>query len=52
LWGVALPISYFIGVKMEVGFLAPWAAVSIHIILFAFIVTWKIKKGEWKEIEV
>ena len=52
LWGIALPISYFIGVKMEVGFLAPWAALSIHIILFAFIVTWKIKKGEWKEIEV
>ena len=29
------------------GFLIPWAALSIHIILFAFIVTWKIKKGEW-----
>jgi len=37
---------------MEAGLLAPWAALSGQIILFSFIVTWKIKKGEWKEIEV
>lgn len=52
LWGVTLPVSYIIGVKMEAGLLAPWAALSGQIILFSFIVTWKIKKGEWKEIEV
>ena len=52
LWGIALPISYFLGVKAEAGFWAPWAAVSVQIGLFSLIVSWKVRKGEWKEIEV
>jgi putative MATE family efflux protein len=52
LWVLALPISYVLGVKMGIGFWAPWSALSMHIILFTVIITWKIKKGDWKEIEV
>ena len=52
LWGIALPISYFLGVKAEAGFWVPWAAVSVQIVLFSLIVSWKVRKGEWKEIEV
>ena len=52
LWGIALPSSYILGVKMEMGFWAPWAVLPLHIILFALIITWKVRKGDWKEIEV
>ena len=52
LWGLALPVSYFLGVKMQVGHLAAWAALSIHIVLFAVAITWKVSRGSWKEIEV
>ena len=52
LWGIALPASYILGVKMEMGLWAPWAVLPLHIILFALIITWKVRKGDWKEIEV
>ncbi len=52
LWGIALPVSYFLGIKTEMGFWAPWIAIPLHIVLFSFIITWKVKKGDWKEIEV
>ena len=52
LWGIALPVSYFLGIKTELGFWAPWIAIPLHIVLFSFIIAWKFKKGDWKEIEV
>ena len=52
LWGIALPMSYFLGVKMQAGHLAAWSALSIHIVLFAIAITWKVSSGSWKEIEV
>jgi putative MATE family efflux protein len=52
LWGIALPVSYFLGVKIGLGFWVPWTALSLHVVIFAFIVAWKVKKGDWKEIEV
>jgi len=52
LWGIALPVSYFLGVKIGLGYWVPWTALSLHIIIFAIIVAWKVKKGDWKEIEI
>jgi len=52
IWGFMLPVSYYIGVVLEVGFKGPFIAFSIYLFLMAVILSLKMKKGDWKEIEV
>ena len=49
-WGFFLPASYVSGVVLGFGFMGPWMAFVIYIVLFAIIMFWKIRKGDWKEI--
>ena len=51
-WGVIVLGSYVFGVQMELGFKAPWMLFPVYMGLFAGIMVWKIRQGDWKEIEV
>ena len=52
IWGFMLPVSYYVGVVLAVGFKGPFIAFSIYLFLMAVILSLKMKKGDWKEIEV
>ena len=51
-WGIIVLGSYVFGVVLEIGFIAPWLLFPVYMGLFAGIMVWKIRKGDWKEIEV
>ena len=50
-WVVVVLGSYVVGVYYSLGFNALWWLFPVHLGLFA-IMTWKIKQGDWKKIEV
>ena len=52
IWCFMLPISYYTGVVLMVGFKGPFVAFAIYLLLMAVILSLKMKKGDWKEIEV
>ena len=51
-WVVIVLGSYVVGVYYSLGFNALWWLFPVHLGLFATIMTWKIKQGDWKKIEV
>ena len=51
-WGFFLPASYVSGIILGFGFMGPWIAFVVYIVLFAIIMFWKIRKGDWKKIIV
>ena len=51
-WGVIVLGSYVFGVILNMGFKAPWILFPIYMGLFAGIMVWKIRKGDWKNIKV
>ena len=52
IWCFMLPVSYYIGVVLMVGFKGPFVAFAIYLLFMAVILSLKMKKGDWKEIEV
>ncbi len=52
MWFMLLPASYLIGVTWGFGFYGVWLLFPVYLILFASILVWKVKKGDWKHIEV
>ena len=52
IWGFMLPVSYYAGVVLSIGFKAPFVAFAVYLFLMAFILSIKVAKGDWKEIEV
>jgi len=52
IWFFMLPLSYYLGVITGGGFKPPWIVFAIYLLLMAAILTLKVKKGDWKEIEV
>ena len=51
-WFLLLPASYLTGIIMGLGFYGPWLVFPIYLILFALILFWKLKQGDWKYIKV
>ena len=52
IWGFMLPVSYYAGVVLSIGFKAPFVAFAVYLFLMAFVLSIKVAKGDWKEIEV
>lgn len=52
MWGVCLPLSYLTGVYWGWGFVGPWLAFGLNIVLFASLMVWKVGRGDWKTIQV
>ena len=51
-WGVIVLGSYVFGVVLGLGFKALWLLFPIYMGLFAGIMIWKIRKGDWKNIQI
>ena len=51
-WVVVVLGSYVVGVYYSLGFNALWWLFPVHLGLFAAIMIWKVKQGDWKKIEV
>ena len=48
-------IFYFYFILISIlgfGFIVPWLLFPLHMFIFAGAMTWKVYKGDWKEIEV
>ena len=52
IWFFMLPVSYYFGVLNSSGFKGPWIVFAVYLLFLATILTMKVKKGDWKEIEV
>jgi putative MATE family efflux protein len=44
---VFVPLAYFFGIFLKGGLIGAWLALPIYIILYASVIFWKFKKGEW-----
>ena len=51
-WGGIVVGSYVLGVVLGLGFKALWLLFPIYMGLFAGIMIWKIRKGDWKNIQI
>lgn len=51
-WGFFIPACYLTAVVMEAGILGAWISFALYIFLYAAILLWKIRRGDWKRIRV
>ncbi len=51
-WVVVVAGTYFFAVYLGFGFIVPWLLFPLHMFIFSGAMTWKIYRGDWKEIEV
>ena len=51
-WGVFVPLSYLLGIKLNIGFFGPWIALGIHLFIEAIFMTIRVKQGKWKYIKI
>ena len=51
-WVYFLPGSYYFGVMLGYGFIAPWLFFGSYLFFFALAMVWKIQKGGWKQINI
>ena len=51
-WGIIVLGSYVFGVVLGLGFKAPWLLFPVYMGLFAGIMVWKVRKGDWKNIQI
>ncbi len=51
-WVVVVLGSYLFGVVFKMGFTVLWILFPVYMALFAGILIWKIKQGDWKKIKI
>ena len=51
-WFIFLPLSYYLGIVMEMGVVGAWLGFAAWIIPFAVIMALKVNTGSWKKITV
>mgnify|MGYP006104598651 CR=1 FL=1 len=51
-WGVFVPLSYILGIKLNFGLSGPWIAFAVFLIIEASLVIFRVLQGKWKHIEV
>ena len=51
-WFVFLPVSYYLGIVMEMGVVGAWMGFSAWIIPLAIVMALKVRTGSWKQIKV
>ena len=51
-WFVVVLGTYVFGVVLKFGFVVPWFLFPVHMSLFAGIMVWKIRQGNWKRIDL
>ena len=51
-WGVFVPLSYILGIKLNFGLPGPWIAFAVFLIIEAALIIFRVFQGKWKHIEV
>ena len=51
-WGIIVLGSYIFGVVLGLGFNVLWLLFPVYMGLFAGIMVWKVRKGDWKKIQL
>ena len=51
-WLVFLPVSYYLGIVMEMGVVGAWLGFAAWIIPLAVVMALKVRTGTWKQIKV
>jgi len=51
-WGVIVLGSYVFGVVLGLGFKTLWLLFPVYMGLFAGIMVWKVRRGDWKKIQI
>ena len=51
-WTIFIPLSYFLGIVLEMGVVGAWLGFGGWIIPVAVIMALKVRTGSWKKIEV
>ena len=51
-WFVFLPVSYYLGIVMEMGIVGAWLGFATWIIPLAVVMALKVRTGTWKQIKV
>jgi Na+-driven multidrug efflux pump len=51
-FGCLIPLSYFLGLFLELGMLGTWAAAAVYAVLLSSVMAWKFYEGKWKEIRL
>ncbi|MDP2301345.1 MAG: MATE family efflux transporter [Ignavibacteria bacterium] len=48
---IFVPLAYFLGIYLELGFIAAWFALPIYIILYSTLLWGKFRFGRWKTLK-
>lgn len=52
IWGVRVLGIYLLGIKLDMGLVGVWLAISLDIIVRGIILMIRFMKGKWKEIVI
>ena len=51
-WGIFVPLSYFLGIKLNFGLFGPWIAFGVYLFIEAILIIFRVSQGKWKHIKV
>jgi Na+-driven multidrug efflux pump len=51
-WGFFVPLSYFVGVTLEGGLTAAWAAGCVYVAVLAAVLLARFRSGAWQRIRI
>ena len=51
-WSIFVPLSYILGIKLNLGLPGPWIAFAVFLIIEASLIIFRVFQGKWKHIEV
>jgi Na+-driven multidrug efflux pump len=52
IFGVRLPLAWWLGVVMQLGLLGAWIAMSADVVVRAVLLLWRYRRGGWLRTEV
>lgn len=52
MWGVRLPLAYFLALRLNLGAQGVWSAMVVSMCLQGVLMAWRFRKGHWKGIAV
>ena len=50
--GCLIPLSYLLGVILDLGLFGTWMAAAVYIVLLSVVMAWKFFEGTWKNIKI
>jgi multidrug resistance protein, MATE family len=47
-----VPLAWLLGITLEFGLIGIWSAAIVYVALLTLVMTWKFRKGDWKDIRI